>query len=166
VEFDEGWGQVTDACSPAGEASARRGWGGAAAAAGWLLARRRRHSSVLTAQSRREGRKGAQHQEAALGTRRKDRTEGLLDCCSECSLLGLAFGRKRSIGPSFGGLREVLKKIWAKFQGSPEPTWTTLWARHCTEPPRCCGDYGVVLSSDLVATPYASSASVACTAAI
>ena len=34
------------------------------------------------------------------------------------------------------------------------------------QPPRCRGDYGVFLSSDLVATPYVSSASVACTAPI
>jgi hypothetical protein len=77
----------------------------------------------------RAGREGR-----VLGTRRRrsaagGRTEP--KDCSECSLLGLAFGRKRSIGPSFGGLREVLKKIWAKFQGRPGPTWTTLWARHC-----------------------------------
>ena len=32
-------------------------------------------------------------------------------------------------GPNSRGLRRVLKTFWAKFQGSPRPTWTTRWAR-------------------------------------
>jgi hypothetical protein len=41
------------------------------------------------------------------------------------------FWEKEEHWAKFGGLREVLKNFWAKFQSSHGPTWTTLWARHC-----------------------------------
>jgi len=40
----------------------------------------------------------------------------------------------RSVGPILLILSyesELLIYFWAKIQGSPGPTWTTLWARHC-----------------------------------
>ena len=42
----------------------------------------------------------------------------------------------RSVGPILLILSyesELLIYFWAKIQGSPEPTWTTLWARHWNE---------------------------------
>jgi len=35
------------------------------------------------------------------------------------------------VGPNFGLYFEDLKNFWAEILGSPGPTRTTHWARHC-----------------------------------